>query len=659
MHRLPYVSNGLAVMKFNNLRLGVKLAIGFGAILTIVSVSAVYLYMQTSRLAEIERVSTIASDAVDYLDRVSDNLNSARSNSRKFVLTGAPVDQSKIESDIAKWHKNTAALKAILAADGAQFVPDLDTYTSAGEVFLEKAIAAQGALAADPATRQQAIASVSSGATAPLSAAVEKAFDTLRGKLRPWAESWTQEAYRTMDSTKTTVIGSALVSLLLGLGMCWFITRAISRPLNAMTATMRALAQGDHNVTIPAAGQTDEMGEMAEAVQVFKMAAIEKLRLEGEAAEARRAADDERARGEALRATAAKQQADVLEGIAGAFNKLAAGDLIHRLDHPFATEYESLRTDFNEAVSQLQETMKEVFASTGIIRSGTGEITTASDDLSRRTEQQAASLEETAAALSEITTAVKKTAEGAAHAREVVRVARVDAEKSGDVVARTVKAMSGIEHSSRQIGQIISVIDEIAFQTNLLALNAGVEAARAGDAGRGFAVVASEVRGLAQRSAEAAKEIKTLIRASDEQVTAGVQLVGETGEGLMRIVEQVTAISTIITDIASSAEEQASGLSQVNIAVTQMDQVTQQNAAMVEEATAASHSLAGESAELARLVGRFQLGSVQGGNVQPIKAKAKAAPRPAQPAPRATGTGGPVAAIRAKVANAVDSWEEF
>lgn len=652
-------------MKFNNLRLGVKLAIGFGSVLAIVTASSAFLYIQTCHLAEIERVNSISSDAIDYLDRVSDNLNAARSNSRKFVLTGAPADQAKIDADVAKWHKNTAALKTLLSADGPQFVADLDAYTSAGEVFLDKAIAVQGVLAADPATRPQAIASVSSGATAPLSTAVEKAFDTLRSKLRPWSDSWTQEAYRSMDNTKTTVLGSAIVTLLLGLGMCWLIARAIGRPLNAMTATMRALANGDHGVAIPASGQTDEMGEMAEAVQVFKAAAIEKLRLEAAAAEARRAADDERARGEALRAIAAQQQADVLEGIAGAFNKLASGDLINRLDNPFASEYESLRTDFNEAVSQLQETMKEVFASTGIIRSGTGEITTASDDLSRRTEQQAASLEETAAALSEITTAVKKTAEGAAHAREVVRVARVDAEKSGEVVARTVKAMSGIEHSSRQIGQIISVIDEIAFQTNLLALNAGVEAARAGDAGRGFAVVASEVRGLAQRSAEAAKEIKTLIRASDEQVTAGVQLVGETGEGLMRIVEQVGSISTIITEIAASAEEQASGLSQVNIAVTQMDQVTQQNAAMVEEATAASHSLAGESAELARLIGRFQLGAAHGGshyagNVQPLKAKTKSAPAAApRPAQRASGSGSPVAAMRAKVANAVDSWEEF
>ncbi len=258
---------------------------------------------------------------------------------------------------------------------------------------------------------------------------------------------------------------------------------------------------------------------------------------------------------------------------------------------------------------------------------------------------------------------MKKTAEGASHARQVVKVASADAERSGEVVSRTVTAMSGIERSSQQIGQIIGVIDEIAFQTNLLASNAGVEAARAGDAGRGFAVVASEVRGLAQRSAEAAKEIKTLILASDDQVKAGVQLVGETGRGLTRIVEQVAEISLIVNEIATSAEEQASGLSQVNIAVNQMDQVTQQNAAMVEEATAATHSLASDSEELARAVSRFQVsGSVVAmgsGKARTPAPQNSHAPRPAlKAAPRRAG-GTAVAAAQPKAATAAESWEEF
>ncbi|PXA81291.1 chemotaxis protein, partial [Caulobacter sp. D4A] len=202
----------------------------------------------------------------------------------------------------------------------------------------------------------------------------------------------------------------------------------------------------------------------------------------------------------------------------------------------------------------------------------------------------------------------RRAAEGAGTARRSVDAARKDAEAGGAVVERAVAAMTQIEASSREIGNIIGVIDEIAFQTNLLALNAGVEAARAGDAGKGFAVVASEVRALAQRSAEAAKEIKGLIGASGQQVDEGVALVGQTGEALRRITAGVLEINHTVAEIAAGAQEQATGLAQVNVAVNQMDQATQQNAAMVEQSTAASHSLSNEAAELARLVGRFKIG---------------------------------------------------
>jgi methyl-accepting chemotaxis protein len=256
------------------------------------------------------------------------------------------------------------------------------------------------------------------------------------------------------------------------------------------------------------------------------------------------------------------------------------------------------------------------------ISAGSGEITQASDDLARRTEQQAANLEQTAAALDEITATVGKTAEGVIQARQVVSAAKSDAERSGSVVSQAITAMDRIEKSSQEIGAIIGVIDEIAFQTNLLALNAGVEAARAGDSGRGFAVVASEVRALAQRSAEAAKEIKALIASSRAHVEAGVGLVGETGQALERIATQITEISGLVLEISVSAQEQAVGLAEVNTAVNQMDQVTQQNAAMVEEATAASHSLAQEAESLSRLMNQFQVGTGNGAQGRPRRVAA-------------------------------------
>ena len=305
---------------------------------------------------------------------------------------------------------------------------------------------------------------------------------------------------------------------------------------------------------------------------------------------------------------------------------VADGDLTVRLDNGFTPAYAKIRDDFNSATSKLKATLLTVVASAGMIETSAKEVTAAADDLSHRTEQQAASLEETTATLTEVTATVKRSAEGTQHAREVVATADQDAKKSADVVRRAVEAMSAIANSSQQISQIIGVIDEIAFQTNLLALNAGVEAARAGEAGRGFAVVASEVRGLAQRSAEAAKEIKGLISDSSAQVKSGVELVGETGRSLERIAKQVAEINLAIGDIAVGAQEQSTALGQINQAIAQMNLVTQQNAAMVEESTAAGHSLSEETMKLARLIGQFR---VAGPTLEEtLRAEApKAAPR--------------------------------
>jgi len=351
-----------------------------------------------------------------------------------------------------------------------------------------------------------------------------------------------------------------------------------------------------------------------------------------------------------------------INALAEALAALAGGDLERRIAEPLTTELEQLRLDLNRASETLQETMKSIATNADAVREGAKEITNASDDLSRRTEQQAASIEETAAALDEITATVRRTAEGAVEARNVVGTAKEDAQRSGTVVHEAVTAMQGIEASSRKIGNIIGVIDEIAFQTNLLALNAGVEAARAGEAGRGFAVVATEVRALAQRSADAAKEIKALISESGEQVGSGVRLVGMTGEALTRIVGHVDRMSGLTAEIASAAQEQATALAEVNSAVNQMDKVTQQNAAMVEQATAASHSLTGEAEELTRLVGQFKTGARQKRHaLHAAPPKAHVTTRPAADRGRAAPVKeiAPPSKRPAAVHSQEDNWSEF
>lgn len=445
---------------------------------------------------------------------------------------------------------------------------------------------------------------------------------------------------------------AAAVVLMVG-GMLFWLHRRVVRAVSAMAGYMKKLAADDYDAEVPFAGRRDEIGDMAQAVSVFRRAGIEKRRLEAEAEATRRDIDNERSAREveALeRQRAAKMAVDVM---GESLNRLAEGDLVQRIETPLSAGADQLRTDFNVSVEKLQQTLLAIHSAAGTIRQGLDEISAASDDLSRRSEQQAASLEETAAALGHITETVRKTADGASHASKAVADAKADAEAGSTVVRQAIGAMEQIERSSREIGNIIGVIDEIAFQTNLLALNAGVEAARAGDAGRGFAVVASEVRGLAQRSAEAAKEIKQLIGTSTAQVDAGVKLVAGTGAALQRITSQVNGINDIVAEIAAAANEQATGLREVNVAVGQMDETTQKNAALVEETTAASHSLTRESAMLVRLVNQFKVGSDGAGAAAVVTAL------PVRHAPTVPLTRGALAIKQAGPAAEIDGWDDF
>ena len=414
----------------------------------------------------------------------------------------------------------------------------------------------------------------------PVSAAIGKLVD-LQIHV---ADQTSAAAMRTARIGRDVMIGLMLVAALVVLASLVTVTRQVIAPIKRLALTIRGLA-ANVDSAVPHLDQRDEIGDIARAVDTFRQAVVD--------------AEQEKARA----------AADATATLADSLAALAAGDLTCKIDGAFPESYAKLRSDFNNAVDELGTTIGAVARSTVQIKSGAGEVSQASDHLSQRTEQQAASLEESSAAMAEITDVVRNTALDADRASAVVSAAREDAQRSGAIVQKTVDAISRIEQASGEIGEIISVIDGIAFQTNLLALNAGVEAARAGDAGKGFAVVASEVRALAQRSADAAKDVKTRITASAIQVEAGVALVGETGESLDRIITRVEEIAVLVQAIAKAASSQSDGLQQINIAVSEMDGVTQQNAAMVEEANAAARCLAQEADGLAEQVKRFRLGS--------------------------------------------------
>ena len=632
-------------MSFKDARISRKLTIAFAVLVATVSAAGLATWSGMASISKATEQNEASYARLDALNRTLSALVEEQNAVRGYVATLDSSFLPRIKGFHDDYAKALDDLKAKI--DNADEKAAADSIGAAVNDF-ESGCQTQIADAGSPATLDKARGEIKTiGRLTETRTYVKTIYDLEHAQLA--ARSAAQRRAFTAGTAVLALGGGAAIGLALFMG--WLLTGMIAAPVAAMTQVMRRLASGDHALDVPAQDRGDEVGEMAKAVTVFRNAAIAKERLEAESAALRDQSEAERRQAEAAREANARDQSQVVGALAGGLERLAGGDLTYRLNSQFAPAYRKVQSDFNAAMETLQDAMGVIVVNADDIRNGSNEITSASDDLARRTEHQAATLEETAAALDQVTATVRKTADSARGAHQLVSEAENDAEQSHKVVGAAVSAMGQIEDSSREISKIVGIIDEIAFQTNLLALNAGVEAARAGEAGRGFAVVAQEVRALAQRSADAAKEIKGLISDSSRHVDTGAGLVAKTGEALKRIVERVKSINELVAQIAASAQEQASGLTQVNSAVNQMDQVTQQNAAMVEEATAASHRLRQGVDELSGLIRRFEVGGVAVTAAAPTPVRSPA--RQSAPPPRRRVAGGAVPAL------ASNDWEEF
>ncbi|MBB3161304.1 methyl-accepting chemotaxis protein [Rhizobium laguerreae] len=554
--------------------------------------------------AEVARTAHILRNHMQA-DMMHDALRSDALASLLASNPAAGIDVDTVKADLAEheasFREMLDANKALAADDKTKTIlasvePPLLAYIASATQIVELA-------GKDPTAAMKALPDFMAQFST-LEAAMEQAGDQITAASEEISNR-SSDINASVDIVLEALLASAA---LFAFGLYFLIRKTVTKPILSLSDDMQRLAGGDTAIACTGIGRTDEIGTMASAVEVFRQAAIANKQLEKDAEAAR-------LQGETERVTARKQaDEDAAErlraatsGLAAGLKRLASGDLAFQIDEPFAPDFENLRHDFNMSIRQLDQTLGAIAAAIAAIDEGTREIASGAGDLSKRTEQQAASLEETAAALDQITANVSNSSKRTDEARTEATDANRNAAKSSEVVSHAEEAMRRIEASSQQISSIIGVIDEIAFQTNLLALNAGVEAARAGDAGKGFAVVAQEVRELAQRSAQAAKEIKGHIQKSSVEVESGVKLVLDTSQVLKAISEQIARINQHMDAIAVSAREQSTGLAEVNTAVNSMDQVTQQNAAMVEQSTAASGHLAEEAARLRELVSRFRL----------------------------------------------------
>ena len=650
-----------------NLSVSAKGFLAFGLLAAIAIAASTFMHNRAIVASEQVAETALVTNMVEAIDEFSEDLNVADRQLKTFLLTGNRDYAAGAQSTAATMDTDKSSVETLVStsapAELATFREAIVAYEAWKTNFLERQIL----LMRDPATVELARAIEVTGEGDALVKAFEDKLAELKATLSARASAAANQQSAALSLVESVSLAASIIIGLAAVLMGFLNFQLVSRPLGKLADATTRLSQGHLDVVIDQGGK-DEIGRMAAAMQIFREAAIANKRLEAEADDNRRQAEADRiASQQRAEADAAERLRIATSGLATGLKRLASGDLAFQINEAFAPDFEALRHDFNQSVRQLNQTIASINNSVATMETGTREIASGTDHLSKRTEQQAAALEQTAAAVEEITANVVNSTKRTEEARGVAAHANTSANESSEVVARAEDAMRRIEGSSQQISNIIGVIDEIAFQTNLLALNAGVEAARAGEAGKGFAVVAQEVRELAQRSANAAKEIKALIQNSSTEVAGGVDLVRKTGEALRTIGGFITEMNTHMDAIALSAKEQATGLSEVNHAVNSMDQTTQQNAAMVEESNAASGALATEAAKLRDLISHFTIDGVQQAQASTLRETARTMAQPSASANRAPAvraaqparSAAPAPRSHGNAAVAQGNWEEF